>query len=87
MVNVELFENERASGYDDFVSKWIPNYDYFIQSIPKLIGNTDGDDVLIVGCGTGNEIEYFVQAGNQWNIPGIAQSSEKLQQAREKFRD
>jgi len=52
MNKVELFENERARGYDQFVESWIPNYHY------------------LVGCGTGNEIERFVDTAESWTITG-----------------
>ena len=36
MSELALFENERASNYDRFVSDWIPNYQYFIDQLPGL---------------------------------------------------
>jgi tRNA (cmo5U34)-methyltransferase len=40
---------------------------------------------LVVGCGTGNEIERFVKAPEQWTITGIDPSSEMVKQANEKL--
>lgn len=40
---------------------------------------------MVVGCGTGNEIERFVQASEPWIITGIDPSVEMIKQANEKF--
>jgi tRNA (cmo5U34)-methyltransferase len=85
MNKVEIFENERATGYNQFVEKWIPNYHYFLDHLPKLLRETTQKDLLVVGCGTGNEIERFVQAHEQWKITGIDPSPEMIKQASEKF--
>lgn len=41
MNKIEIFENERATGYDQFVQKWIPNYNSFINQLPKLLNNIE----------------------------------------------
>ncbi len=64
MSNIEIFENERASGYNKFVEMWIPSYHYFLDRLPRLLGETKEKDLLVVGCGTGNEIERFVRHHN-----------------------
>jgi tRNA (cmo5U34)-methyltransferase len=51
MNNVEIFENERATGYNQFVETWIPNYHYFLDRLPKLLSETKQKDLLVVGCG------------------------------------
>lgn len=85
MRNVELFENERASGYDQFVEAWIPNYQYFLDFLPKLLVESDPKEILVVGCGTGNEIQQLVTTQRKWNITGIDPSPEMMQQARQKL--
>lgn len=85
MNNVEIFENERATGYNQFVKTWIPNYDYFLDILPKLLSETVEKDLLVVGCGTGNEIEGFVQAPYHWKITGVDPSPEMIKQANEKL--
>lgn len=85
MNKVEIFENERATGYNQFVETWIPNYHYFLDHLPKLLSETTQKDLLVVGCGTGNEIERFVKAPEQWKITGIDPSPEMIKQANEKF--
>src|SRR6476660_3189131 len=85
MDKVEIFENERAIGYNQFVETWIPNYHYFLGRLPKLLSETNPKDLLIVGCRTGNEIERFIQAPEHWEITGIDPSPEMIRQANEKL--
>jgi tRNA (cmo5U34)-methyltransferase len=85
MNKVEIFENERATGYNQFVETWIPNYHYFLDLLPKLLGETKQKDLLVVGCGTGNEIERFVKATEKWTITGIDPSPEMIKQANDKL--
>lgn len=85
MNNVEIFENERATGYNQFVETWIPNYHYFLDRLPKLLSETKQKDLLVVGCGTGNEIERFIQSPEHWKITGVDPSPDMIKQAREKL--
>jgi len=85
MNKVEIFENERATGYNQFVETWIPNYHYFLDHLPKLLSETNQKDLLVIGCGTGNEIERFLQAPEQWKITGVDPSPGMIKQAREKL--
>jgi tRNA (cmo5U34)-methyltransferase len=87
MKKVEIFEKDRAAGYNQFVETWIPNYHYFLDRLPKLLREAAPKDLLVVGCGTGNEIERFVQTSEHWQITGIDPSPEMIEQAREKLLD
>lgn len=87
MNKVEIFENERATGYNQFVETWIPNYNYFLDRLPKLLSEAGRKDLLVVGCGTGNEIERFARAPEQWEITGVDPSPEMINQAREKLKN
>ncbi|MGC4231996.1 MAG: class I SAM-dependent methyltransferase [Niabella sp.] len=87
MSKIEIFKNERATGYNQFVENWITNYHYFLECLPKLLKETSSKDLLVVGCGTGNEIEQFVQAPEHWKITGIDPSPEMIVQAREKLKN
>jgi tRNA (cmo5U34)-methyltransferase len=87
MSKVEIFEKERASGYNHFVETWIPNYHYFLDRLPKLLSETARKEVLVAGCGTGNEIGRFVHATERWKITGIDPSPEMIEQARHKLAD
>ena len=86
MSKVELFENERATGYNQFVETWIPNYHFFLDRLPRILSETNRKDLLVVGCGTGNEIERFTKAPEHWEITGIDPSPEMISQAREKLK-
>ena len=86
MNKVERFENERATGYNQFVETWIPNYHYFLDCLPKLFNETNLKELLAVGCGTGNEIERFARAPEQWTITGTDPSPEMIKQASEKLK-
>ena len=85
MNKVKIFENERATGYNQFVETWIPNYHYFMDSLPMLLREIENKNLLVIGCGTGNEIERFVHAAEQWKITGIDPSPEMIKQAVEKL--
>lgn len=85
MDKVEIFENERAKGYNQFVETWIPNYNYFLDRLPKLLSETNKKDLLVVGCGTGNEIDRFVHSAEHWQITGVDPSPEMIKQANEKL--
>lgn len=87
MKKVELFENERAKGYNQFVETWIPNYHYFLDRLPKLLSETNEKELLVIGCGTGNEIERFVKSSEHWVITGIDPSPEMIKQANDKLQN
>ena len=87
MNKVEIFENERATGYNQFVETWIPNYHYFMDQLPKLLREIKDKNLLVVGCGTGNEIKRFTQAPGHWEITGIDPSPDMIKQAKEKLQD
>lgn len=81
MNKIEIFENERATGYDQFVQKWIPNYNSFINQLPILLSNIEKKEILVVGCGTGNEIEKIVNETDFLKITGVDPSPKMIEQA------
>lgn len=85
MEKIEVFENERAIGYDRFVETWIPFYHQFLDSLPRILRQAVKNELLVVGCGTGNEIERFVRAPERWEVTGIDPSPEMIRQARDKM--
>ncbi|WP_255497857.1 class I SAM-dependent methyltransferase [Flavobacterium sp. I3-2] len=87
MNKIEIFENERATGYDQFVQKWIPNYNSFINQLPKLLNNIEKKEILVVGCGTGNEIEKIVDTTDFLRITGVDPSPKMIEQAEVKVGD
>ncbi len=87
MEKVEIFENKRAAKYNEFVEAWIPNYHYFMDKLPSLLKETENKNLLVVGCGTGTEIERFTQDVEPWKITGVEPSPEMLSQAIEKLKN
>ena len=85
--NVEIFEQERASKYDQFVDIWIPNYKNYLEMLPKILRQQNDKNLLIVGCGTGNEIQGFLDAEEDWIIRGIDPSPEMINQAIQKYKN
>lgn len=86
MKKIEIFENERAAKYNKFVETWIPNYHYFLDCLPNLLEDTISKKLLVVGCGTGNEIERFIKTSNEWEVLGIDPSKEMINQAIDKLK-
>lgn len=86
MNNIEIFESTRSTGYDEFVETWIPNYHFFLDCLPKLLSETVNKNLLVVGCGTGNEITRFVEGIDPWSIAGIDPSPEMIKQAKDKLK-
>ncbi|MEM1328614.1 MAG: methyltransferase [Bacteroidota bacterium] len=86
MSQIERFEGERATNYDSFVHAWIPNYSYFMNQLPKLLRETKNKILLVVGCGTGAEIERFVLAKEEWTIIGVDPSPDMIAQSIQHFK-
>lgn len=89
MKEVEIFEDERAQGYDDRIKDMIPNYEYLMYSMPRYlrqeIGSKDNGNVLIAGCGTGNEIKTFKEHDDFWELTGVDPSPDMIGLARKKL--
>lgn len=89
MKHIELFEDERASKYDDFTQTWIINYQFVIDTVPKIIEmeQPDAKEILVVGCGTGNEMNCLAMTqDNSWNITGIDPSPDMVKIAKQKLK-
>ncbi|PKV49234.1 tRNA (cmo5U34)-methyltransferase [Aquimarina sp. MAR_2010_214] len=83
--SVNIFEGDRAINYDEFVQCWIPNYDYFISTLPQMLKSVCEKEILVAGCGTGNEILAFAQAKEDWSITGVDPSPEMVSIAKKKL--
>ncbi|MDY8135938.1 class I SAM-dependent methyltransferase [Aquimarina sp. 2201CG5-10] len=83
--SIAIFEGERASNYDNFIQRWIPNYDYVIRILPNLLNVTNPKSILVVGCGTGNEMLALANSKNDWSITGIDPSPEMISIAKKKL--
>lgn len=84
---IEIFEGDRANNYQGFVDTWIPGYQSFMQMIPELLRTTKDNNILVTGCGTGNEIVAINNRINDWNVTGIDPSEDMLSLAREKLKN
>lgn len=84
---IEVFEGDRANNYQGFVDTWIPSYQSFMQMVPELLRSTEDNNVLVTGCGTGNEIVAMSTSIHNFQITGVDPSEDMLRQAREKLKD
>ncbi|MDH2926028.1 class I SAM-dependent methyltransferase [Lonepinella koalarum] len=85
--HIEIFSNERASNYDNFVDNWIPGYHYFLDFLPKILDQNSPKSILVAGCGTGNEIVKLADYRDDWQITGFDPSPEMISQAQHKLSD
>ncbi|MEO9514090.1 MAG: class I SAM-dependent methyltransferase [Flavobacteriaceae bacterium] len=83
--NLEVFEGSRVFNYDGFVQQWIPNYDYFMSIMPRLLGNSPEKSLLAVGCGTGTEILALKEIDKEWSVTGVDPSPEMIDIAQQKL--
>lgn len=84
------FDNERALKYDEGIKFTIPTYEYLMSSMPaylsRLIPKSSDIQLLVAGCGTGNEMQEFLQHDPKWNVTGIDPSPDMVGVARKKLR-
>jgi len=83
--DLSIFEGDRAVNYDSFVQQWIPNYDYFMSIIPKVLAIAEYKSLLAVGCGTGNELMALKECNPEWSVLGVDPSPEMIQIAKAKL--
>ena len=82
------FEDDRALRYDNFIQTWMPNYDYLQRTIARLlVGKVREGTVLVVGCGTGNEIKKLIDQGLTLPITGVDPSPDLVKVARQKLKE
>lgn len=85
MAKIELFEDKKAENYEQFVDTWIPGYREFIHRLPAMFSHVQDKDLLVVGCGTGNEMLCFAESPDSWKITGVDPSPQMISQAKEKL--
>ncbi len=89
MKDVEIFEDERASTYDERIRDMIPNYDYLMESMPLYLHhrlkNKENPKLLVGGCGTGNETKAFAESEIPWQITGVDPSPDMVGIARKRL--
>nr|WP_297917356.1 class I SAM-dependent methyltransferase [uncultured Allomuricauda sp.] len=83
--DLAIFEGDRAFNYDNFVQQWIPNYDYFMSTVSRLLSSVTEKTLLSVGCGTGNEILVLKETDAKWSVVGVDPSPEMIEIARKKL--
>lgn len=86
MSDIAIFEGKRSSNYDDFILAWVPNYEFLLNVIARLLARESGSgEVLVAGCGTGNDILALLSHSPALKITGIDPSPEMVKLAREKL--
>ena len=89
MQHIEIFENERALNYDQFIYAAVTNYQYVLNLIPAILAEwqiSNDNSLLVAGCGTGNEILSLKEAKYPGHITGVDPSPEMISQAKEKLK-
>lgn len=87
MAHIEVFENEKAQNYEQFVDTWILGYRDFIENLPNVLSHTLNKKLLVAGCGTGNEMACFAKHDKNWVITGVDPSPQMLAQAKTQLAD
>lgn len=86
---IEVFKGERVTYYDNFINHFFPNYDFVMNSIPKLLkgilASVTTPRILVVGCGTGNETKKIVGCNEEWRVDACDPSQEMINIAGEKL--
>ncbi|MEM6318058.1 MAG: hypothetical protein AAF960_10330 [Bacteroidota bacterium] len=68
-INKVIFDQKRATNYDEFSQVWMPNYDAFCRWLPSIFKtekNVAVQDILAVGCGTGKELGILAEHHQAW---------------------
>jgi tRNA (cmo5U34)-methyltransferase len=82
------FHDQRARRYDDTVRKVIPGYATLHAMAQFLLEDMLGEEahLLIVGIGTGEEVERLAPSHPGWRFTGIDPSQAMLNQAGERLK-
>lgn len=80
-MSIEIFEGKRAQDYDKNIRVLFPTYESFHQMLPSFIPAWVRE-VLVVGCGTGTEMEKILDANSDVTLTGIDPSPEMTVQAK-----
>lgn len=75
------FDADYGRDYDELVVRVIPGYRQLFQATLAVLRGVLGREaaLLVVGCGTGREIETFAQAEPEWIITGVDPSSRMIE--------
>ncbi|ENW81715.1 hypothetical protein F909_01399 [Acinetobacter sp. ANC 3929] len=69
--------------YDDHIRRLIPGYELMHQQVDALLQSalSSNAQILIVGCGTGYELEYLLNRHPTWTFTAVDPSLGMLQKA------
>ncbi|WP_207423940.1 class I SAM-dependent methyltransferase [Desertivirga brevis] len=88
MKKIESFEGDRVSHYDNSIRKWFPGYDNLIELLFPLLKSrlapTADHKILVVGCGSGNELNILARLRPEWEFVGVDPSEQMIALATEK---
>lgn len=87
MESIGDFEKEEFGPDNNLIAHWMPDYQFVIDLIPKLLRvyRHKNKHVLVAGCGSGEEIISFLKSKTDWIITGIDPSSHLLNIAHQKL--
>lgn len=74
-----------VDGYDEHIRKLIPGYEVIHQQVDAILQSVlkPNSHILIVGCGTGYELEYLLKRHPNWKFIAVDPSLTMLQKAQE----
>jgi len=88
MKKIESFEGDRVAHYDNSIRKWFPGYDNLLELLFPILkarlSDTEPHKVLILGCGTGNELNILARLRPGWEFTAVDPSEQMLAIAAEK---
>jgi len=76
-----------VDGYDEHIRKLIPGYEVIHQQVDAILQSVlkPNSHILIVGCGTGYELEYLLKRHPNWKFTAVDPSLTMLQKAQEQI--
>lgn len=86
---MKKFDTSIANQYDKDIRLRIPGYDLIQELIGSVLSTefseTTTPNILVSGCGTGEEIQRLLSLNPTWRLTGVDPSSEMLTLAQEKI--
>ncbi|MHA3892120.1 class I SAM-dependent methyltransferase [Acinetobacter sp. GXMZU3951] len=78
-----------VDGYDEHIRKLIPGYELTHQQVDAILSHHYGEQaqvqILVVGCGTGYELQYLAQKHPNWQFTAIDPSHVMLCKAKQRL--
>ena len=78
-----------VDGYDDHIRKLIPGYELIHLQVNAILKTylPEQANLLIVGCGTGYELQYLAEQFPQWTFTAIDPAITMLEKAKSHIED